>query len=62
MRIAEAQAARRPRIRAALLGSEPMIHPERFGELVAVNRGADMRVFTDEAEAEQWLASRRLPR
>ena len=28
-----------------------MIHPERFGEIVARNRGADARVFTDEAEA-----------
>ena len=28
-----------------------MIHPERFGEIVARNRGADARVFTDEAQA-----------
>ena len=32
-------------------GHEPMIHPDRFGEIVARNRGADARVFTDEAEA-----------
>lgn len=44
-----------PRIRLAVLGHEPMIHPERFGELVARNRGADARVFTDEAEALAWV-------
>jgi hypothetical protein len=35
-----------------------MIHPERFGELVARNRGADARVFTDEAEALHWVQRR----
>ncbi len=39
--VADAQAATKPRIRFALLGHEPMIHPERFGEIVAANRGAD---------------------
>ena len=47
-----------PRIRLAVLGHEPMIHPERFGELVARNRGADARVFTDEAEALGWVLER----
>jgi hypothetical protein len=42
------------RIRLALLGHEPMIHPERFGELVARNRGADARVFTDEGQARSF--------
>jgi hypothetical protein len=51
-----------PRIRLAVLGREPMIHPERFGELVARNRGADARVFTDEAQARDWLAARRTGR
>jgi hypothetical protein len=46
-----------PRIRLALLGHEPMIHPDRFGEIVARNRGADARVFTDESEALQWLVA-----
>ena len=32
-----------------------MIHPERFGEIVATTRGADARVFTDEALALRWL-------
>ena len=45
----------RPRVRLALLGDEPMIHPERFGEIVARNRGADARVFIDEHEALKWL-------
>jgi hypothetical protein len=52
---AEQHLARQPRIRLAILGHEPMIHPERFGELVARNRGADVRVFTVEAEALKWL-------
>ena len=55
--IAEQHQAFTPRIRLAVLGHEPMIHPERFGELVARNRGADARVFTDEADALQWLGA-----
>lgn len=47
-----------PRTRLAVLGREPMIHPDRFGELVARNRGADARVFTDEAQARDWLGER----
>lgn len=46
------------RIRFALLGHEPMIHPERFGEIVATTRGADGRVFTNEASALEWLLVR----
>lgn len=44
-----------PRVRLALLGHEPLIHPDRFGEIVARNRGADTRVFTVEDEALRWL-------
>jgi hypothetical protein len=47
-----------PRIRLAVVGHEPMIHPERFGELVARNRGADARVFTDGTQALDWLLRR----
>lgn len=47
-----------PRIRFAILGHEPMIHPERFGEIVATNRGAQARVFTDERSALDWLLGR----
>ena len=46
-----------PRIRVAMLGHEPMIHPERFGEIVARNRGADARVFTVESDALDWLTA-----
>ena len=45
------------RIRLAVLGHEPMIHPDRFGELVARNRGADARVFTVESDALDWLTA-----
>ena len=55
--IATLHRERTPRIRIALLGAEPMIHPERFGEIVARNRGADARVFTSEAEALEWLTA-----
>ncbi len=56
--IAELQSARNPRIRVAFLGHEPMIHPERFGEIIATNRGALARAFTDEALALEWLLGR----
>ncbi len=47
-----------PRIRLAILGDEPMIHPHRFGEIVATNRGANVRVFTDEQFALDWVLPR----
>ena len=56
--VADLQAARTPRIRMALLGHEPMIHHERFGEVVAATRGAVARVFTDEGLALGWLLGR----
>ena len=56
--VADGQAATQPRIRFALLGHEPMIHPERFGEIVATTRGADARVFTEEALALEWVLGR----
>ena len=59
VRIAQHYREHDPRIRLAVVGTEPMIHPERFGELVARNRGADARVFTDEALALDWLLGRR---
>lgn len=54
-RVAEAQARTEPRVRVALLGREPLIHPERFGEIVATNRGAVLRTFTVEEQALDWL-------
>ncbi len=61
VRIAKHYLESDPRIRLAVLGHEPMIHPERFGELVARNRGADARVFTDEAQALRLAAARAGP-
>ncbi len=58
VRVAEHYLESDPRVRLALLGHEPMIHPERLGERVARNRGADARVFTDEAAALEWIARR----
>ena len=58
VRIAKHYLESEPRTRLAVLGHEPMIHPDRFGELVARNRGADARVFTDEAQALDWLLER----
>ena len=58
VQIAEQYLSSDPRVRLALLGHEPMIHPERFGELVARNRGADARVFTEESLALDWLLGR----
>jgi len=57
--VADLQAAQTLRIRVALLGHEPLIHRERFGEVVATTRGAVARVFTDESLAIHWLLGRR---
>lgn len=56
VRVSELQAKRSPPIRFAMLGNEPMIHPQRFGQVVATNRGAVVGVFSDEAMAVKWLA------
>lgn len=58
VQVAQLQASITPRIRLALLGREPMVHPQRFGEIVATNRGALLRVFTDEALALEWLLAK----
>jgi hypothetical protein len=41
--------------RIAVVGEEPIVHSNRFGETVAVNRGVNLRVFTDMEEALKWL-------
>lgn len=46
------------RARLAILGDEPIIDPNRFGEIVATNRGANVKVFTDEQLALDWLLAR----
>ncbi len=53
--VTELQRRQLPLIALAILGHEPMVHPERFGEIVARNRGAIARVFTDEVRARAWL-------
>src|SRR5262245_8313117 len=58
VRFAQLQATMKPRIRVALLGALPMVHWQRFGEIVATNRGALIRVFVDETEALDWLLQR----
>jgi len=45
----------RPRIRIAVVGDEPPIDADRFGEIVAANRGGSGRAFTDIQEAMAWL-------
>jgi hypothetical protein len=47
------------RVRVALLGAPVTI--DGFGELVARNRGANVRVFTDEARAVEWLLQSTAP-
>jgi hypothetical protein len=42
-------------VRLALVGSVPQIDHQRFGETVARNRGAVIRVFEDRDEAATWL-------
>jgi len=58
VQVAQLQSSITPRVRLALLGREPIVHPQRFGEIVATNRGALLRVFTDEALALEWLLAK----
>ena len=44
-------------IRVAVIGQEPIVHKDKFGETVAVNRGANVRVFTNMSEASMWLSN-----
>ena len=39
----------------AVVGHEPIVDKDKFGETVAVNRGANVRVFTDMDNASAWL-------
>lgn len=58
VKFTQIQARTTPRIRVAVLGNLPIVHWQRFGEIVATNRGADIRVFLDEALALDWLLQR----
>ena len=53
--IADLQANPGSRIRIAIIGHVPMIHPHRFGDVIAISRGAAARAFTDLDEALAWL-------
>ena len=52
---AEIQLGKETIVAIAVVGREPMIDPERFGETVALNRCAVGKVFTDMVEAVSWL-------
>jgi hypothetical protein len=41
--------------RLALLGKEPLVDPNRFGELVATNRGVQMKTVEQMVDALNWL-------
>ena len=43
------------RISVSICGDEPIIDPDRFGEIVARNRGLDLKVTTDKNESLQFL-------
>ena len=57
--VAGLHAGQTPRVRLAVLGHEPIIDKERFGQIVAANRGALAGVFTDERMALDWLLVQR---
>ena len=42
-------------IKVAVVGTLEQADPQRFGELVARNRGVNLRTFTDFQAAEKWL-------
>jgi hypothetical protein len=47
------------RVPFAVVGREPLIEPERLGEIVARNRGMNVRAFTDYEAARTWLREQR---
>ena len=53
-------AAKHPAIsvQVAVVGRQPLVDPERFGETVAVNRGAKVKVSEQLDEALAWLGVR----
>jgi hypothetical protein len=44
-----------PSCRFAFVGNHPLVDPKKFGETVAINRGINIKVFTEMAEALAWL-------
>lgn len=53
---AKAQRRRKPIVKMAVYGREPMVHPQRFGETVALNRYALVKVCTRLVDAIRWLS------
>ena len=47
------------RVPVAIVGMEPLIEPDRLGEVVARNRGMNVRAFTDYEAARTWLHEQR---
>ena len=43
------------RVPVAVVALASQLDPDRIGKVVAQNRGANIEVFTDPAEAQQWL-------
>jgi hypothetical protein len=53
--IGVAAALQRFGVPVAVVGTEPLIDPGRLGEIVARNRGVNVRAFTDYDAACAWL-------
>jgi len=51
----KSQVFARDNIKVAILARPDQFEPSRFGELVARNRGVNLRGFTDVQAAEKWL-------
>jgi hypothetical protein len=45
----------RHRLKVAVVATREQIDPQKFGELVARNRGVNVLVFTELQAAEEWL-------
>ncbi len=52
---ADLQLAKDQLVAIALVGEEPMLHPQRVGEAVALNRCAILKVFESRDAAIDWL-------
>jgi hypothetical protein len=54
-RLAKMQKSLFPLINMVVVGDEPFVSLDKFGETVALNRGAIGKVFTDIGEAVIWI-------
>lgn len=55
----KAQILSRRRLKVATVATRRQIDPQKFAELVARNRGVDLRAFTNVEDAEEWLLEQR---